>query len=163
MLRTVWDELEDLNRRIRGFPVWRAPAYLPAIEGALKRPFVPPTDAFTRQEDLVVRLELPGIDPEKDVKIVLEDGELSISGERTEEKEVKREHYFRKETRYGAFERRFPIPKGTDEKAVHAEYKNGVLEVVVKGAVTVMEAKKPGKAIPIQTAKAETRELAGKA
>src|ERR671931_1221304 len=75
--------------------------------------FAPPVEVFSRNGDLVVRAELPGIDPEKDVDITLHDNVLTISGERRREEQENGDHYFRSETHYGAFERQVAIPQGT--------------------------------------------------
>lgn len=111
--------------------------------------FTPATDVFARNGDLVVRAELPGIDPAKDVTVNIEDGDLMIRGERTQREDVKEEAYYRMEASYGAFERHVWLPQGITEKDVEAEYKDGVLEVVVHGASKSLKPEQ--KAIPIHT------------
>ncbi|MFX1821465.1 Hsp20/alpha crystallin family protein [Pseudarthrobacter sp. CC4] len=76
---------------------------------------------------LVVRAELPGIDPDKDVDVTVTDGVLSIKAERQEKKEHK--DSYRSEFRYGSFVRRLPLPSGVQQGDVTASYKDGVLEV----------------------------------
>ena len=78
---------------------------------------------------LVVRAELPGIDPEKDVDVTVTDGVLTIKGERQEKKEHKEKGSYRSEFRYGSFVRRIPLPTGVKQDDVTAAYKDGVLEV----------------------------------
>ncbi|TNB72121.1 Hsp20/alpha crystallin family protein [Arthrobacter sp. BB-1] len=78
---------------------------------------------------LVVRAELPGIDPEKDVDVTVTDGVLSIRAERQEKKEHKDKDSYRSEFRYGSFVRRLPLPRGVQLGDVTASYKDGVLEV----------------------------------
>ncbi len=78
---------------------------------------------------LVVRAELPGIDPEKDVEITLGDGFLEIRAERQEKKEQKDKGSYRSEFRYGSFVRRLPLPDNVQKDDVSASYKDGVLEV----------------------------------
>lgn len=78
---------------------------------------------------LVVRAELPGIDPEKDAEITVSDGALTIKAERQEKKEQKDKDSYRSEFRYGSFFRRVPLPDGVQESDVKASYKDGVLEV----------------------------------
>lgn len=73
----------------------------------------------------VVRAELPGIDPEKDVEITVAGGMLTIRGQRREEQRDKH----RSEFRYGSFERRITLPPGIREEDVQAQYKDGILEV----------------------------------
>src|SRR5690348_9325444 len=110
--------------------------------------YVPPVEVFEKGGDLHVKVELPGIDPAKDVTVTVEDGYLSIHGERKETLEAKEEGYFRKETVYGLFERHIPIPHGIKESAVKADYKGGILEVVVPEVTKAAEVAKP-KRIPI--------------
>jgi HSP20 family protein len=110
----------------------------------------PATDVFARNGDLVVRAELPGIDPAKDVTVNIENGDLMIRGQRTKREDIKEEAYYRMEASYGAFERHVWLPEGITEKDVEAEYKDGVLEVVVHGATKSLEASEQ-KAIPIRT------------
>jgi HSP20 family protein len=166
MLRSIWDELEDMNRRIDEtfgvFPTLPVRRFLlPTWQVASEKPFTPTTDVFAKDGDLVIHLDLPGIDPVKDVKITIEDGELVVTGERKKEKEYKEADYYRVERLYGTFERRFPIPKTIDENAVKATYTEGVLEIVLKGAVLVAQAKKEqARAIPVEVKKPE---LAAKA
>jgi HSP20 family protein len=95
--------------------------------------FVPAMDVTTRGDDLVVRLELPGMDVEKDVDISVDRDVLRISGKRTAEREEERGGYHFREMRYGSFERTFPLPEGVGADAVTAEYTNGILELKVAG------------------------------
>jgi len=78
---------------------------------------------------LVVRAELPGIDPEKDVDVTVADGVLSIKAERQEKKEQKGKDSYRSEFRYGSFMRRIPLPSGVQQGDITASYKDGLLEV----------------------------------
>ncbi|MDH6144308.1 MULTISPECIES: Hsp20/alpha crystallin family protein [Kitasatospora] len=79
----------------------------------------------TEEGAYVVRAELPGIDPAKDVEITVEDGTLTVKAERTEEKKDKH----RSEFRYGSFQRSVRLPAGAKEEDVTASYENGVLTV----------------------------------
>ncbi|HYM49509.1 MAG TPA: Hsp20/alpha crystallin family protein [Candidatus Limnocylindrales bacterium] len=160
MLRSIWDELEDMNRRFDEafttplYPTRRFFGFLPIPRPTVERPFAPIADVFENKGDLVVKLELPGIDPVKDVKVTLEEGELVIRGEKKQEQEVKEKTYYRFETLYGSFERHFPVPETITESAVHAEYKDGILAITVKGAVKALETRKEtAKAIPIAVTK----------
>jgi len=112
------------------------------------RRYVPPVEVFEKGGNLHVKVELPGIDPAKDVTVTVDDGYLTIRGERKETTEAKEEGYYRKETLYGVFERRIPIPAGIKDSAVKADYKSGILEVVVPEIARVREEVKP-KRIPI--------------
>ncbi len=170
MLKSIWDEIEDMNRKVVetfGFlPTlgFRRPySYLPMLPTMTERPFVPITEVFAYKGDLIVRLELPGINPEKDVSVTLVDGELVIKGERKQEEELAEKTFYRFETVYGTFERHFTITETLDERAIQAEYEDGILEVVVKGAIEHLEAKtQKAKTIPVIVQK-PTPELAAKA
>lgn len=169
MLKSIWDELEDMNRKVEEtfafWPAWsyrRPYAYLSVLPPITQKPFVPKTEVFADKADLVVRLELPGINPEKDLSITLADGELVIKGERKQQTDLEGKTFFRFETVYGTFERHFGVPETLNEKAVYAEYKDGILEVIVKGAIEQVEARKlQAKSIPV-TVKKPVPELASK-
>lgn len=81
-------------------------------------------------DSLVVRAELPGVDPDKDIDVSISDGVLHIGATRSERTEKKsKDHSFRSEFRYGSFSRNMTLPRGVEAKSVKAEYKDGVLEV----------------------------------
>lgn len=80
---------------------------------------------------LVIRAELPGIDPTKDVDVSISDGSLHIEAHREEKKEQKAKGGYRSEFRYGSFARTLRLPEGVTQDDVTATYKNGVLEVRV--------------------------------
>ena len=110
------------------------------------RAWAPAVDVFSRDGELVIRAELPGVDPEKDVDISISDGILHIRGERRTEQRHEDANYFRVETRYGAFERSIPLPEGIDIDAIKAIHEKGVLEVVVPISAKEAQARK----IPVQ-------------
>jgi HSP20 family protein len=89
------------------------------------------TDMFRDNGNLVVKAEIPGIDPEKDVQIAVEGDVLHIHGEKSMEKEVSGDDRFLKERAYGSFDRRIPLPDGVDADKVVATYDKGVLTVKV--------------------------------
>jgi HSP20 family protein len=88
-------------------------------------------EEFTEDGTLVVRVELAGIDPDKDVEVSIEDDVLHIGAERRQEERTEERNYVRRELRYGSFHRDLPLPKGTSETDVKASYKDGILEVRV--------------------------------
>lgn len=88
-------------------------------------------EEFTEDGTLVIRAELAGIDPDKDVEISVEDGVLHIGAERREEEKTEGRDYVRQEMRYGSFHRDLPLPKGTSDADVKASYKDGILEIRV--------------------------------
>jgi HSP20 family protein len=155
MKLAVYEEIGELERRMddlmRSFLGPRARLTRPVLPLFLAKPFVPVTDVFVRDEDLVIRVELPGINPVTDVTVNVEDGHLVIRGERKQEEEPKEEVYYRLETAYGTFERFIPLPEGLEDAPIEAAYEDGVLEVIVPAAVKALEPPKP-RSIPIKTA-----------
>lgn len=94
----------------------------------------------------VVRAELPGIDPDKQVQVSVAKGVLTIRAERQEEHEGR----FHSEFRYGAFSRHIPLPASADEDDITATYRKGVLEVSI-----ALKAKEPGPARQIPVTQGE--------
>lgn len=88
-------------------------------------------EEFADGDDLVVRVELPGIDPDHDVEVSVRDGMLHIEGHREERTEHKEKGNYRSEFRYGGFVRDVALPAGVRDDAVKATYTDGILEVRV--------------------------------
>ncbi|MGO4493299.1 Hsp20/alpha crystallin family protein [Arthrobacter sp. 2YAF22_2] len=86
-------------------------------------------EQFQDGSTLVVRAEVPGIDPERDVDVSVSDGMLHIKAEREEKSEHKSKTGYRSEFRYGSFVRSIALPPGAKEEDITASYKDGVLEV----------------------------------
>lgn len=90
--------------------------------------WTPQVETFRRGDKLVVRADLPGMKRE-DVTAEVEDGVLTISGERSDEREDKTDEFYRTERSYGQFCRTIPLPQGVTGEQVDATFKDGVLEV----------------------------------
>jgi HSP20 family protein len=103
-------------------------------------------EEFREGDTLVVRAEMPGMDPEKDIQIDVSDQTLRIRAERREESKTEEKGGYRSEFRYGSFSRQVPLPAGASEDDVKATYKDGILEV----RVPVDQAKAEARTIPIQ-------------
>jgi HSP20 family protein len=103
--------------------------------------WAPAVDVVTKDGDIVVRAELPGINQE-DVDVTFHNGVLTISGVRKAGEEKEGSGYYVRERRYGSFRRSLALPEGTDESKIHARYENGVLELTVEGAAAVQEPKR---------------------
>lgn len=126
----------DMERLFEEFDDFR----LPSLYG---REFFPFTKEFehvdwspeieVKQNDgkFIVRTDLPGLKKE-DVKVELTDNLLTISGERKEEKEEKREGYYRSERSYGSFYRQVPLPHGAKTDTAKAEFTDGVLQITMQ-------------------------------
>ncbi len=149
MLRRFWDDLAGPVRRLEDPMLTPRFAYgLGMFEGRL----MPSTEIYTKNGDLIVRFELAGVDPQKDVTVMVDNHELFIRGERRREAETKDKVYYRRETEYGAFERRIPLPESIDDQSIQAQYTDGFLEITVKGAAEAMETDgEKAHRIPIRT------------
>ena len=108
--------------------------------------WAPPVDIFERQDHLVIRAEVPGVQKE-DMDVRIENGVLTLHGERKQETDVTEENAHRMERAYGTFTRSFSLPTTVDAAKVTATYKDGILEVTVPKA----ESAKP-KSVEIKAA-----------
>lgn len=100
------------------------------LESEVRRVGVNPTvpvEDYVEDGQYVVRAEIPGVDPDKDVTVTIEDDVLTIHGERHEDKKDKN----LQEHRYGSFTRKVRVPAGTAATEVKATYADGILEVRV--------------------------------
>lgn len=97
-------------------------------------------EEFVDDKTLVVRAELPEIDPEKDVEIVVVDDELRIKASREAKTEHKEKNSYRSEFQYGSYARTLKLPPGATADDVTASYKDGVLEIRVPVAEPIAPA-----------------------
>ena len=114
-----WNELALLQRDVNqllGRPARRAES------------LIPPMDVVRTGEGLSVRMELPGMRPD-DVDISVNDGVLTISGERKLDAGVAEDAWVRRERAVGRFERSFGLPEGTDPAGISADFDLGVLHL----------------------------------
>ena len=100
---------------------------------ALGGSWAPAVDIFQQDGNIVLKAELPGLDP-KDVDIRVENNVLTLRGERKLDNEVKKEHYHRIERTYGSFTRSFTLPNMVDTERIKAEYRDGVLALFIPRA-----------------------------
>jgi HSP20 family protein len=100
--------------------------------------WVPTTDVFAKGDDLVIRVSLSGVYPE-DADVTLSNGVLTISGERRSGLDEEEVSFYVRERYYGAFRRTLTLPAGVDEDDISADYENGMLEIVVRGAAAAAE------------------------
>jgi HSP20 family protein len=94
------------------------------------RSWAPPVDIYETEDAIVLKAELPGIDP-KDVEVRVEDNTLYLKGERNYEKEINEQNYHRIERSYGSFARSFSLPNSISAEKVKAEYKDGLLTLTM--------------------------------
>lgn len=130
---TRWDpfrELEDMKNRLDRF-FGRVPVPAEGGREALSvTDWAPVVDITENPEAYVIKAELPEID-KKDVNITVQDGVLTIRGERHRETEESDKKFHRVERSYGKFVRTFTLPNDVDEENVHANCKNGVLTIQI--------------------------------
>lgn len=121
--------------------------------------WTPLVESFIKDNNLVFKCELPGVDP-KDVDVSFDENthQLIIKGERKAETETKDDDYIYRELDYGRFERRFTLPEGLKTDQLKATFTNGILEITVP-APAVAKAKK----IEIETKPAEGEKAVKKA
>lgn len=109
---------EDAGRGYRGDEPVSTSTWSPAV------------DIYETGSEIVVKAELPGID-RKDITLHLENNVLTLKGDRKFEKETSEENYQRIERSYGGFSRSFNIPSMVDEEKIRADYRDGVLKIVL--------------------------------
>ena len=134
---TPWFDIdrmfEDFDRQL-GLAVNRDGGWAPAV------------DIYEDDKEIVVKADLPEVD-EKDIDVRVEDGYLTIKGERKFENEEKKDNYHRVERRYGAFQRSFALPDTVNAEKIAAKYDKGVLRV------SLPKMEKPKNARKIEIAK----------
>jgi HSP20 family protein len=94
------------------------------------RRWVPPVDLVEAEDHFVLKADLPGL-TEQDVSIEVQDGTLTISGERKDEQESRERGWYRIERSFGSFSRSLTLPDGVDPEGIRARFENGVLEVSI--------------------------------
>ncbi|MCV7028169.1 Hsp20/alpha crystallin family protein [Mycobacterium sherrisii] len=133
--RPAW----DTDRWLRDFfgPAAVADWFQPTASG-----FSPAAEVVKDGDDAVVRLELPGVDVEKDVNVELDRGRLVIHGEHRDEFADDKDGRTVREIRYGSFRRSFQLPAHVTREAITASYDAGVLTVRVAGAYAGTQAQR---------------------
>jgi HSP20 family molecular chaperone IbpA len=136
------DETEETN--MSNVTLWARPAwdidrwvreyFGPATANDWFKGFNPAAEIARDGDDAVVRVELPGVDVEKDVNVEVDKGRLVIHGERSDERSEENDGRTFSEVRYGSFRRSFALPAHVTSDAISASYDAGVLTVRVAGA-----------------------------
>ncbi|OGS95118.1 MAG: heat-shock protein Hsp20 [Gallionellales bacterium RIFCSPLOWO2_02_FULL_57_47] len=128
-----WDpfrELEDVSTRLNRI-FGRTAARGEAGRELLKvADWMPSVDISETAASYLIKAEIPGVNKE-DIKVTIQDGMLTIQGERKHEKEEKDKKFHRIERSYGSFVRSFSVPDDADESAVKAEFNDGMLNVTL--------------------------------
>ncbi|MDH5766032.1 MAG: Hsp20/alpha crystallin family protein [Gammaproteobacteria bacterium] len=122
---SLFDQLQQEINQLHGYPVKAE------NEGdVVTSDWAPAVDIKEEDHCYLLIADIPGIDP-KDIEIHMENGILSIRGERDSEKKTEREGYKRIEREHGIFYRRFTMPEGVDADGIEASNKHGVLTVTI--------------------------------
>lgn len=119
-----WGAFDFVDRLFAG------PGFRYADPAAASTDWVPSVDVKEEAERFLIHADVPGVDP-KDIEISMEDGVLTLSGERKSESREEGEGWTRVERRSGRFQRRFTLPETADAEGISAQGSNGVLEIVI--------------------------------
>lgn len=129
---TRWNpakEMEQFQNRLASLWNWEPLRLNGGLEEALTvSEWSPRVDIVEDEKEFLVQAELPEMKRE-DVKVTVEDGVLTLSGERKQEKEEKNKKYHRIEREYGSFARSFTLPAGASGEKVSADFKDGLLKI----------------------------------
>lgn len=125
-----WDPFRELTAMQDRMNRIFGEAYRGVDDDVMRRgTWVPPVDIIdTGNHELVLKAELPDMTKD-DIEITVENGSLTLKGEKKMDRDVKDEHYRRIERAYGTFTRSFSLPPTVDASRVSADYKNGVLTI----------------------------------
>src|SRR6185312_1291221 len=134
-----WEPFGDADNFFsRLMPDWRR---LALENGDRTLDWSPSADISETDKEYVIRAELPAVNKE-DVQVTLDDGMITIKGERKQHKNDKNEKFHRVETCYGSFERRFSLPDNVNAETIRCESKDGILAVHIPKKETVKQAPK---------------------
>jgi HSP20 family protein len=92
--------------------------------------WAPAIDLIDKQDKLVAKVELPGVE-KKDLKLSLNDSNLTIQGKMQKDEETKKEDYYYRERAYGSYSRTISLPAEVDKEKIKAKFKNGILEIAM--------------------------------
>lgn len=148
-LRQEVDRLfDDFYRNDWLRPFRAPPAGAPA---SISRSFewsAPAVDIVEQDKAFEITAELPGLD-EKNIEVVMRNGNIAIRGEKRDEKEEKSGDYYLRERQFGSFERTFALPDGVDADKIEARFSKGVLTVTLPKSA---EAQKPEQKVTVKAA-----------
>jgi HSP20 family protein len=125
-----YDPSHDLLDFSSGFRTFQDAVSRMLSEPRSQRPWTPAVDILETDNELVLKADLPAVDM-RDIHVEMENGTLTLRGERKFEKEEKETGYHRIERSYGSFARYFSLPDTVEPDKVKADYKNGVLTVTL--------------------------------
>ena len=135
-----WEPFSAMDDMFNRFPTFFGRWPRPAGNGDGNYDWAPSVDISETGEEYLIRAALPAVKRE-DVNVTVEDGMLTLSGERRQNEEQKDERFHKVESFYGSFSRSFALPDAVDESAIKAESKDGMLTIHVPKSK--VEAKRP--------------------
>jgi HSP20 family protein len=118
-----WDLRDEINQLFNHALTRTTPTHAEVL-------WSPPVDLYVKEGNVVVTADLPGLSKDE-IDISVQNGVLTIKGQKKREKEIKEENYYCVERSYGSFQRSIELPTDVDGSKVKATYKDGVLEVVL--------------------------------
>jgi HSP20 family protein len=122
------NELMNLSKRLNGMLERRRPPQGDNEETMASADWAPVVDIAESEQEFVLLAELPGVQ-KHDVKLSVQDGVLTLNGQREQDKGAKGLRYHRTERAYGRFTRSFAVPESVDEHKLSAEFRDGLLKV----------------------------------
>lgn len=125
---STWDPFDRMAEAFGGFPEWfgaRFPERFTGLTSGIK------VEEYMDGGDLVIRGEIPGVDPETDIEISVDNGRLSIRATREHKEEHEGEGSYRSEFHYGSYARTMTLPDGANTDKIEASYKDGILDLRV--------------------------------
>ena len=135
-----WEPFSAMDEMFNRFPSFFGRWPKLSADSESKLEWAPSVDISETGEEYLIRASLPAVKKE-DVKVMVDDGMLILSGERRQKEEQKDEKFHKVETFYGNFSRSFALPDTVDDAAIRAESKDGVLTIHVPKSK--VETKKP--------------------
>lgn len=125
-LESLRERMEHLFDRVSGR--WRGGEPSQSVWGSEE--WMPAIDSHVDNGNLIIKADLPGIDP-KEVTVSVLGNQLTIEGERKHEEKKEEKDYFYQELSYGKFSRTIMVPEGVEADKIKATFKNGVLEMTM--------------------------------
>jgi HSP20 family protein len=150
MMRRFMDDMDRLFENFSGSrktPLFETGFEFPQWTELEKAMWSPQIEVLKHKGDMTVRADLPGLTRD-DINIEIADGALTLSGERKDESEEKKEGFYRSERSYGSFYRSIPVPETVKPENATAKFENGVLEI----KIAIPEIESSAKKIEIQAA-----------
>ena len=119
---SLYDDMNGLFNHLRSRPLF--------VDPAVRRNWIPAFDIRETKDQIIFEAALPGLS-KKEIDITLQDGVLTVNGERSEHEVDENETVHCTEQRYGKFVRSFSLPTEVDEEKVEAKYQNGILNITL--------------------------------